>query len=593
MEEMKILPPAANGTRLRDIYQRHQPAFHLALLLLCGLAAYSNSFRVPFYFDDFPCITQNPVVQHFSQLFELDRLRQLGLEEDIRNSLITRVVTYATFALNYRLHGYALPGYHLVNLTIHLVNALLVYKVVQVTASCNRRARGGDASYRDNHLALLVALIFVLHPVQTNAVTYITQRFTSLASLFCLTSLLSYVYAVLASEIWRRRLYYGLSLLALLLAMFSKEIAFTLPALIALYDIAFLPGEAHQRWRRLAPLAATMILLPLTVFRLAATSEITGGEVSHSLDLANLGGVSRWDYFFTQWRVIVTYLRLIFLPANLNLDYDYPLYGSPVEPVVLISGFLLVSLLILGFYLLFRPRQGDENGQGEWRLAGYGLVWFFFTLAMESSIIPLDDLIQEYRLYLPSFGLILAAVVAGNRLRRRLMLITPRLGSVMVVLAIVVVATLGITTFARNQVWQEELRFWQDAVTKSPDKARPHINLATAYLLRRQQSDAMMHARMASTGHGHSWITRYQLALLFHNLGDDQAAIGEMREAIRLAPGRALFHGVLGQLSVNTGDITTAVKEFQRALELDPGYTEARASLNELETLTPGAKGQH
>lgn len=581
---MRTLSPTSVVVRLRNIYEQHQRNCHLALILLCGLIAYSNSFRVPFYFDDFPCIAQNPIVRQFSLLFDLGNYREFGLTEDLRNSLATRVVTYATFALNYRLHGFSLPGFHLVNLAIHLANALLVYELIRVTAA-GCREEDSHSCVRDNSLALIVTLLFVLHPVQTNAVTYIVQRFSSLATFFYLASLLAYIHAVLATDQRRWRIFYSLSLLTALLAMFTKEIAFTLPVLIALYDIAFLPGERRQRWRRLAPLAATMSLLPLTAFWLAAISKVTKRNFLQALDLASQGDISQWDYFFTQWRVIVTYLRLMIFPADLNLDYDYPLYSSPSEPAVLFSGLFLLALLMVGFYLLFFSQQKGSERCGEWKLAGFGLSWFFITLSMESSIITLDDLIQEYRLYLPSCGLILAAVVAVNQLRRRLTKNIPYLDRAVVILTLLVVVALGVTTFARNQVWQDEVRFWEDSLRNSPDKARPHINLAAAYGLRQRFGDARKHAIAAKTGNGHLWLTHYQLAKLFNKLGDDESAIAEMREAIRLSPKRASFHGIIGQLYINTGEIPAAVAAFQRAIELDPGYSEARANLKELEIL--------
>ncbi len=575
--------PAAGVSRLRECYGRHPHAFHLVLLLLCGFAAYGNSIRVPYYFDDFPCIVQNPVVRQFSLLFELDRYGALGLDEDIRNNLVTRAVSYASFALNYRLHGYAVEGFHLVNLAIHLANALLVYALTLVSHAQVRPGRLPGCGCGKG-VALAAALIFLLHPIQTNAVTYIVQRFASLATLFCLLALLSYARAALAVEARWRRGYYGAALLAALLAMFSKEIAFVLPVLIALYDFAFLPGERRQRLRRLTPLAAIMLLLPLTIVKLAAISEVTGSEVGRSLELMNLGRVSRWDYFFTQWRVLVSYLRLLIYPAGLNLDHDFPLYHSPVEAPVFFSGLLLAALFALGCFLLRRPAAGGSRAP-EWRLVGFGMVWFFVTLAMESSIIPLDDLLQEYRLYLPSIGPILAVTTAADLLRRRVQGRAPRFARGLPVMAVVFVAALGSATVVRNRLWQDEVHFWGDAVEKSPGKARPHINLGSAYLARKRTAAALQQALAAADGSGHTFVTRYQLARLFYLLGEDGAAIVEMRRAIQLSPNRALFHGALGQLYLNVGDLPAAVNALRRALELDPGHAEARATLEALGAL--------
>ncbi|MDZ4184988.1 MAG: tetratricopeptide repeat protein [Desulfuromonadales bacterium] len=518
-----MFSPQTKETLSRTV-KRKIPRWGWPFLLIVGigLIAYANTFSVPFYFDDLSCIVENPVVHDLSNLRHLGDYWQLGIAEDIRNNIVTRFVTYLTFAANYKLHGLEVGGYHLVNLLLHLANALLFYHLVRLT----RNSVPVQADQSDN-LALIVALLFVAHPIQTTAVTYILQRFAVLATFFVLVTLCTYVLSVRASAPGWRKGWYAVALIATVLAMYTKEIAFTLPLLVALFDWTFLPGELRQRLRRLAPFFATMLLLPLTVMTLASVSEVTSQSSTNALDLVNLGHGSRWSYLFSQWPVIITYLRLLLFPAGLRLEYDVPRYTSLFEPAVLTSGLLLTTLLSLGLWLLYRSRV-DTAAAASRRTIGFGVVWFFITLAMESSFIPLDDLLFEYRLYLPSCGFILALTAGADLLRQRLVL-QAELVKITVACLILVLTT---ATILRNRTWQDEIVFWQDNVSKSPNPARPRCNLA--YLYREQ--------------------------------GDLSRAIAELEIAGRLNPDYWPPFEMLGDLRWNVGLYTQAAKDYEEAL---------------------------
>jgi len=552
-----------------------QPRVHLLLIVLCGGVAYANSFQVPFYFDDLICIVQNPVVHDLGNLSRLDRFWQLGISEDIRNNLITRFVTYLTFAANYRLHGLEVGGYHLVNLLIHLGNALLVYQLVRLLRAAAAPATT-SVSGKGDGLALTVALLFITHPLQTNAVTYIVQRFASLATLFCLAALTAYLYMMRAATAHRRRQLYAGALLATVIAMFTKEIAFTLPVLISLCDLAFLGGSRRQRLRRLAPFWATMLLLPLVVITLAAHSEVTGGEVGNALDLANLGHGSRWDYFFTQWRVIVTYLRLLLLPVGLHLEYDYFLETSPWDMELLTSGLLLATLLGTGCWLLFWNRNESSRCC---KLIGFGILWFSLTLAMESSIIRLDDLLFEYRLYLPSIGFFLAVGSCADLARQHLARNWPKVnaGTAAVVGSLILI--LAIATYWRNCIWQDDLFFWQDNVAKSPNRARSRCNLADSYLKRGEVAKAIVELETVIRINPTYWVAYESLGDVLCNQGLFRQAADHYLEAQRLGCQTRGLRLKLGRAQRLSGDFDAARKTFSTMLTLLPDDSEALVEL--------------
>lgn len=577
--------------RLLPGWRRWQELLPLLLIVAVGLGCYANTFSVPLLYDDFGTIL-NPVVENFSKIFALNQYRELGIDEDLRNNLITRMVTYASFALNYRLHQLWLPGFHLVNLLIHLCNALQIYLLVRLTARLLFRPDGATATAGTSGnawkgMALFAALLFVAHPIQTNAVTYLSQRFTSLCTFFYLLALLSYIGSVLTADRNRQRLLYGTALGATVLAMYSKEIAFTLPVMIALYDIAFLPGPPRRRWLRLGPILLTLILIPITVLWLASTSEITGNQATQALDLVNFKETSRWHYLLTQTRVLVTYLRLLIWPADLNFDYDFPLLTSLANWEVLTSIGLLALLLITGIRSLCRCA-----GPPQLRLAGFGIIWFFVTISVSSSIVPLVDLILEYRLYLPSVGLFIAGAAGADLLVRQGKNRSRGRELIALGLALGMVVSLAAATFLRNRVWQDKVVFWEDVVAKSPGKKRPHFNLAAAYLKVGRSDEAAQQVAMIESIGKLNAAGYYHLATIYTLLGQNDAAKTALLNAVRLEPEEAFFHAALGEFWLQRGDTRKAANAFQRAQSLDPEdpyLTEVLENLKD-ETTQPGRR---
>jgi len=367
------------------------PVRSLAVLLLLSLLAaliYSNTFSIPFQFDDADNIVQNPQVKDLANFFDLSGSRYVG---------------FLSFALNYSVGGLQVFGYHLVNLIIHIVNGFLVYSLVLLLFKAE--SQHSPLTTHDTQLtmvpwiALAAAMLFVVHPIQTQAVTYIVQRFASLVALFYLLTVVCYLkWRLASSEAQRRSLWYWGAVLFTVLAMKTKENSFTLPFMILLVEAVFFRSATRRRWIALIPFLLTLPIIPLS--HPGAMGE---GEAGFAQGTAE---ISRSDYLFTQFRVIVTYIRLLFLPIGQNLDYDYPIYHSILEPVVVLSFLFLLSIFVLSLFVIFDSRPTAQNSH--LRLMGFGIVWFFLTMSIESSIIPLKDVIFEHRLYLPSVGFFMA-----------------------------------------------------------------------------------------------------------------------------------------------------------------------------------------
>jgi protein O-mannosyl-transferase len=507
------------GTRLLE-----HPATHIAVILLLGIIAYSNTLHVPFVFDDEPNIVNNPVLRPGAHL-PFSELRYIGL---------------LTFAWNYAWGRLDVVGYHLVNLFIHLANAVLVYAWVSTTLRAPALAATGDEPSPAPASAWLCALLFVCHPIETQAVTYTVQRFASLATLFYLLTLLLYARARLARTPARSALWFLSALLSALLAVKTKEIAFTLPAALLLYELVCFRGK-RRRLLAVVPFAAIALLIPLALLKHA------GGDNPVSVDAAVHAGASaaipRYAYLLTQTRVIVTYLRLLGAPVGLNLDYDFPVSRSLTEPGVLLSSLLLAALLGGGLWAFLRARGRGDVAAARLRMVGFGTLWFLLTLSIESSVIPLADVIFEHRLYLPSVGAFLVAACAGAALAAKLSPSRARVAKLAV--AAVVLALAG-ATYARNAVWGDEGGLWMDVLAKSPNNARAHNNAGNLFFAPRGRLDE---------------------------------AIGHFQTALRLRPGFAEAHANLGIAYERQGRLDEAAREYETAIALSPTQASAHNNL--------------
>ena len=535
------------------------PLLTISLILLIGSISYSNSFDVPFLFDDESSITENPGIRDLKNFFT-----STG-GGDIHPR---RFVGYLSFALNYRIGGLETTGYHVVNLAIHLINALLVSGLLCLTFRTPRLA-GSRLARRSGAVALFSGLLFATHPVQTQAVTYIVQRLTSLTTLFYLLSVVQYVQARLylerraneqepittelvgqKTEIRGQRVPAVLlmvgAVVSAILAMKTKEIAFTLPLAMLLYEASFFEGKWKRRLLYLMPLLVTAPIVPLSVLTEGDSSGALLSDVIEKMPPDTL--LSRWDYMLTQFRVIVTYIRLLFLPINQNLDYEYPIFTSFFTPQVFISFLLLATLLLLAFFLIgfkynipghgFTSTPGPQPSVGgidpAAHLIGFGILWFFLALSVESSVIPITDVIFEHRLYLPSVGAAAAFAAAFVLIFDKYPGAHRTTLSFMV--AALIILGLSVATFKRNTVWRDGITLWEDAVRKSPGKVRPYNNLGAALVDANRPIEAfpvLLRAIEIKPSHVDAW---YNLGRAYILTDQNTKAVQMLREATRLKP---------------------------------------------------------
>src|SRR3990170_7945237 len=340
--------------------------FHLMAGLLIGvltLLVYSNTFYASFHFDDTPQIVENY------------KIRNLGnLPEIIRGN---RGISIATFALNYAIGGLNVVGYHIINLTIHVINGILIYFLIFLTLSridlgTDFKSVPNKVRDRAKKIAIYTALLFAVHPIQTQAVTYIVQRMEILASMFMLIALLLFIKAVKTSMITMRVFLYGIIAVSYILGFYSKEIAITLPALVFIYDYCFLAEGDFKKIMARMPLYFVLLamLAFFTTRTLTGLQETPGESASAGFGVQS---ITSNEYLFTQFNVIWTYLRLLILPVNQNLDYDYPVAKSIFEFPTFLSFMGILFILISAFYLL-TPYASRFTHYG--RLIAFFILWF-------------------------------------------------------------------------------------------------------------------------------------------------------------------------------------------------------------------------
>jgi tetratricopeptide (TPR) repeat protein len=539
------LHQAVNPAERKFEMNKNYNLLFIVAIFIVGIIAYSNSFDCSFHFDD-ANVFHHSVTTGSASIGEWLRL------------FPNRPIGILTFALNYNIHKLDLWGYHLVNLIIHLTNAFLVWWLTWLTLS-TPVMKNAEISKQKSMMAFLTGMLFVTHPLATQSVTYIVQRFASLATLFYLLSLILFVQGKLWQDDKNTPWFlFGSSIVCAVLGMLTKEIVFTLPFAIILYDYCFLktvPWKLEIKDKGLIISFIMLVFFILLFFRIQSLNIFD----TQPPDQGYSYSISMKEYFLTQFRVILTYIRLFILPVNQNFDYDYPLSTSFFQLKTFFSFSLLLGILATGVLLFKR-----------YRLISFGIFWFFLTISVESSIIPISqNVIFEHRTYLPGFGFFLALTGAFFYFFKERYLKY----AVIIILTIVSINT--VLTYQRNNVWKNEYTLWDDCVKKSPNKVRSHNNRGIAYGELGQYQRAIEDYTEAIRLKPDDAEAYYNRGNAYANLGQQPRAIEDYTEAIRLKPAYADAYSNRGNAYAELGQYQRAIEDYTKAIRLRPNDAEA------------------
>jgi len=519
------------------------------LLVVLALLAYRNPLRSPFIFDDIQHIVKNP------------QIRQLWPpSESLFHS--SRPVVQLSLATNYALGGLNPWGFHLFNVIVHICAALILYGVVRRTliSGTLRSKYEGSAPW----LAGMISSIWLVHPLQTESVTYTIQRGESMMGLFYLLTL----YCVIRSHGSPRRTWWETGAIgACALGMGCKPVMATAPLVVAFFDRAFLAASWKEvfrnRWRLYAGLAVTWLLLPLFLALAPSDWNDSAGFTSR--------GVSALPYLLTQPSAILHYLRLAFWAQPLCFDYGWQ-YGWPLRATLQDAGpeLIVVGLLLVATVWTWRRKPA----------LGFLGIAFFLILAPTSSFIPVADLVVEHRMYLSLAAVIMLVVIGafelGNRFwgdQKNKLRIVGTAGYAALLLPLLFL------TVRRNGDYASELSLWQDTVAKCPQNPRAHDCLGLALMRDGRIAEAVSHYEQALRIKPDYPEVHNNLGLALVQSGKFEEAINQYRQALRFKPDYAEAHNDLAIALFRVGQVPEAVKEFEKAIQVRPDFAEAYYNL--------------
>jgi len=530
-------------------------ALSILLLAAAALLTWSNTFHSPFLFDDGPAIEKNEALHTFWPPW-----RSAWAPSD--TTLGGRPVPTLTFVLNYALHGLSLPGYHAVNLLLHVLASITLFGVLRRTFNLpSLRDRFASVA---SPLALTIALLWLLHPLTTQSVTYIVRRVEVMLGLFFFLTLYAAIRTIETHQ-WRWRL---TAMIACLLGMATSETMVVAPLVILLYDRAFVASsfrDALSSRRRLyALLSATW--LPLILLQLHNPRGSGAGF--------HLGFPVVLDYLQLQGHFILRYVLLAFRPVG--LIFDYGMLGPGQMTGSLLEVIIVAALVIATAVLLFiRPR---------WAFLPAA---FFLVLAPSSSVIPITvEVAAENRMYIPLAALVtgvtLLAFLALRRLTRQLSRGRRSFAAEValpVLLALAAVGALAALTYTRNADYRDPLTLWNDTVAKRPDNPRVLYSLADALTAAHRLTDALPWYRKAaavSPRDSAVWLN-WGNALIAAQRVDEAEQV--YRTGLRANPDAPVLLGELGMTLMRQGKPDEAADCFSRVIQAQPDNARAHYGL--------------
>lgn len=488
--------------------------YAIILIAIIGIIAYANSFQNTFQFDDGYHIIDGTKIKSMSNVLKASHWKAVG----------NRPLAFFTLAVDYKLAEKdpagipSVTGFHVTNLIFHILAGFMAFLLALEIMSLSVFKKNKIISEYGVLIAFFTAAIFVAHPIQTQAVTYIIQRMAVMAGFFYLASVLLYVKGRKAhlelkqDKAWKPFAFYAAAFFAGFLGFLSKQNAITFPVAFILTEILFIRNDQEKIDRKFLTVLSSAVALIIVMGIL-----ITGLPSEYDK-------ISRTEYLLTQFRVIIKYWQLLFLPVNQHLDY-YWRVSTTLGGIELASLAGILLTLGLGVWLFMK----------KWFVASFAIFWFYLTLSLESSIIPIRDVIFEHRLYLAVFGFGFTISYLAFYFLSKRKAIYP-----IFVLSLLSVIYIG-ASLNRNSVWKNPYTLWTDSVKKSPKRERAWYWLATYYMGEKDMENAM---KCYNT-------------------------------SIECNPSFPLAYNGRANLKKETNDLKGAISDYDMAIKLDPKYVTA------------------
>ncbi len=539
-------------------YRGNKHIVPVVILVLASILVYSNTFKNPFTWDDENLILENKYVQNIKNIplfFTAKYWRYMhpGIKDHYRP------ITVISVAIDYFIWKDNPFGYHLTNLLLHILNCILVYMLglMLMRGHCEERSdeaipnkrllRGGLRQTLAMIVPFLAAILFATHPIHTESVTWIKNRFDLISLAFFLSSLLLFIRYT--KEDKSNIVYLG-ALFSFFLVLLSKEMSITLPFILLIYVLYFIPKEERKE-----TIKATIPFFGFAAFYII----LKYTELLKTVSSSDSPGLMLFPHILLVFKTIACYIKLLILPVNLNAERMLEVPVSILEPTMLLS---VSGIIVLIFIAIFTYNR--------LRIASFSVLWILCTLLPASNIIFLASRpIAEQRLYIPSAGFCLLLAFCLNLLYEN------KLQRIAVSLTALILIFYSYTTFMRNFDWRDPLTFWVKTAAASPRNFRVHNNLGSAYYNLGRYLDAIaLYKKSIEINPGFA-MAYNNLGAAYRNIGKNDEALEAFNKAIMLNPNDAeAYNNLAVALYEKSGLTDKAVKYFQRAIELKPDYAE-------------------
>lgn len=492
--------------------------FSAFLIILTGFLSYHNALTGQFVWDDETLVVDNPMIKDWANVIKI-------FKEDIGSGAGEKMGFYRplqmlSYLMDYSISGPSVIGFHLTNIVLHVLVALSLYALIWLL-------------FKNQWIALWTSLLFVAHPVQVAAVTYISGRADSLSALFLLTGLSSYVLSLRAGKIIWTIVY----LLCFLAALLSKESSVIFPLLLWLYHFIF---QEKTLAKKIFPIFGIIVLY--IIGRIMFMDPLVVPPAYYSTLLKKFPG------FFV---AISEYCRVLSSPVNLHMEYGNPLFTMG-EPKALWGLFISLGSMILALTV----KKGN-------RIVSFAILWFFLAL-LPVSLFPINAYMAEHWLYLPSMGYFLLLASGLEKIRER-----SHTKSLTVILGVMLVAGYSFQTYQENFYWEDSVALYRKTLRYAPRSVKTYYNLGKTFQRLGKNPEAISCYKRVIELSPNDFDAYYNLETIYR-------LVGQMEEVIQLYEGalqeNSHFLGAyvnLGKLYSERGDLNKATDYFKKAIEID------------------------
>lgn len=564
MKNSSSHPSIVSGIFSRETLYKLLPPGILAFIT--GLIYYPSLYY-PFQFDDIANISKKFAIRFDNPLSRwLTNTRWLG---DWLNSL------------NFRYGGFDPFSYRLVNVTIHILTGLCLFYLIEKL--CRKAHKSEFLTQHAFWVAFISSGLFLLHPVQTQTVSYVIQaRLEGLATFFVLTALLLYTFLIESKNIYSKTLFAVLLFTCSFFACGTKEIVIVLPFLLMLIDWFFI---SNQEWnsfkKRFFIFLIFLTIIPLFLLYRYGFTFFTSVFSFQSQTPNNRGNIITADAFdmitagsflISEFKVLLHYIFIFFWPWNMSVEYDWKIATSFFRADVILP--LIILLSILGTALKYAWQKTNIA-------FSFGTLWFLLAIAPRSSIIPSPELVNDYKTYLASIGIlfIISTVIVFfvNNVMQFMFLLTRKTISYTTHIGIFATLLLivGTSAYMRNRVWESSVAFWADNALKAPNKARTHNNHGVA-LAEAGRVDEAIAAYQKALGLDSHYADPYSnIGVAYSLKGDIDKAIDAFKSAIHICPNYPEAYNNLGSLLIQKKMYDDAIQALNIAIQMRPYYGKA------------------